>query len=143
MPQAAGPSSQEYWRPSNPEVARVIPSIRGICWQCGMDYSAGARFCHVCGGARERRSSGVATLQPEPVARRDAAFITLYQRLGLSKACLACLAVGLLFVLAALMTGVIYKVETFADWQAVQTWRIEWLLASAVTLLTGILLKKA
>jgi len=42
-----------------------------------------------------------------------------------------------------LMTGVIYKVETFADWQAVQTWRIEWLLASAVTLLTGILLKKA
>jgi len=28
------------------------------------------------------------------------------------------------------------------EWQAVQTWRIEWMLASVVALLTALLLKK-
>jgi hypothetical protein len=28
------------------------------------------------------------------------------------------------------------------EWQAVQTWRIEWMLASAVALLAALLLKK-
>jgi hypothetical protein len=35
-----------------------------------------------------------------------------------------------------------YTAATVLDWQAVQIWRIEWLLASAAAFLAGILLKK-
>jgi hypothetical protein len=37
---------------------------------------------------------------------------------------------------------VVYKEDTLVDWQAVQAWRIEWLLAAMAALLAGILLKK-
>jgi hypothetical protein len=53
-----------------------------------------------------------------------------------------CLVVAVIFALAAVLTGVIYREDTLVDWQAVQVWRIEWLLAAAVALLAGILLKK-
>jgi hypothetical protein len=45
-------------------------------------------------------------------------------------------------VVAAVMTGLVYSANTLVDWQAVQTWRIEWLLAAAVAFIAGILLKK-
>ncbi len=136
---AEGPR-QEYWRPSNPDVARVIPSIRGICWRCGMDYSPGARFCHFCGGARDPRG---AEPVPEPqTSSREDVVIGMYRRLGLSIPCLVLFVIGITFVIAAALTGIVYREDTLVDWQAVQMWRVEWLLASAVALLAGILLKK-
>ena len=45
-------------------------------------------------------------------------------------------------MVAALLTGILYKTDTLVDWQAVQLWRIEWLLASSAALLAGILLKR-
>jgi hypothetical protein len=39
-------------------------------------------------------------------------------------------------------TGFIYKADTLVDWQAIQVWRIEWLLAGCLAMLAGILLKK-
>ena len=139
MASPAGTSSQEYWRPSNPEVARVIPSVRGICWRCGMDYAPGARYCHFCGGARE-------ALNAEPMRDADKSpqpgeFENLLGRLGLSLPSMVFLVIGLVCALAALLTGAVYKQDTLVDWQAVQMWRIEWLLAAAVFLLAGILLK--
>jgi hypothetical protein len=140
MASPAGSKSQEYWRPSNPEIARVIPSIRDICWSCGADYTPGARFCHICGGTRDG-------LHPEPVrpvekrtAEENA--VSLVRTLGLSIPCAVFLIMGLAFALTALLSGVVYREDTLVDWQAVQTWRIEWLLASAVALLAGILLKR-
>jgi hypothetical protein len=41
-----------------------------------------------------------------------------------------------------LATGVIYKTGTLADWQAMQIWRIEWLLGASAALLAAILLKR-
>jgi len=46
-------------------------------------------------------------------------------------------------VLAAVGTGLVYTASTVLDWQAVQIWRIEWLLAAVVAFLGGILLKIA
>jgi hypothetical protein len=40
-----------------------------------------------------------------------------------------------------MMTGLIYSTSTLAEWQAVQTWRIEWLLATGVALLAAMLFK--
>jgi len=40
------------------------------------------------------------------------------------------------------MTGIIYTAATVLDWQAVQIWRVEWLLAAIGAFLVGILLKR-
>jgi hypothetical protein len=45
-------------------------------------------------------------------------------------------------VLGAILSGVIYRSATMLEWQAVQTWRIEWMLAAVVALLAALLLKK-
>jgi hypothetical protein len=140
MASAAKSSNQEYWRPANPDVARVIPSLRGICWQCGMDYAPGARFCHSCGDARE--GANVAPIPTSKEREQGSDLSGIFRQWGLSVPCLVCLAVALVFGLAALLTGVIYREDTLVDWQAVQTWRIEWLLGAVAALLAGILLKK-
>jgi|KBSMisStaDraftv2_1062788.scaffolds.fasta_scaffold285391_2 hypothetical protein len=139
MASPAGSTSQEYWRPSNPDVARLIPQVRGICWRCGMDYSPGARYCSFCGGAREALSAEPTPIRPqsEVVKKR----VKLW-RAGLSLPSFVCLAAALVFALAAVLTGVVYQQSTWVDWQAVQTWRMEWLLGAIVALLAGILLKK-
>jgi hypothetical protein len=140
MATAAGSTSQEYWRPSNPDVARVVTSIRGTCRRCGTDYSGGARYCHLCGAARDlRRDDDI----PQPEALQQASLTEAsHAKLGLSVACTAFLAIGIACALAAALTGVVYKEDTLVDWQAVQAWRIEWLLAAMAALLAGILLKK-
>lgn len=140
MASPAGTTSQEYWRPSNPEVARVIPTLRGICWRCGMDYAPGARYCHSCGGSRESLSD-----QPVPVSKPlppEHALSNFWRGTGLSVSSVICLAAALALALAAVVTGFVYREDTLVDWQAVQTWRIEWLLGSVVALLAGILLKR-
>ena len=53
------------------------------------------------------------------------------------------LSVGLICALAAIGTGLVYTADTVIDWQAVQIWRIEWLLAAIVAVLAGILLRAA
>lgn len=133
-------TSQEYWRPSNPNVARLIPEVRGICWRCGMDYSPGARYCSLCGGAREALSAEPTPIRPpseSPVTER-----AKHWQSNVSFPSFVCLAVALVLALAALLTGVVFRQDTLVDWQAVQTWRIEWLLGAVVVLLAGILLKK-
>ena len=47
------------------------------------------------------------------------------------------------FMLAAISVGLIYSVENLADFQAIQLWRIEWLLGAVVAFLAVILLKRA
>lgn len=140
MASAAESKSQEYWRPANPDVARVIPTLRGICWRCGMDYAPGARYCHSCGG--EREDSNVRMVHHPKEQETGAQLSGILQRAGLSLPCLICLAVAAVFALAAALTGAIYREDTLVDWQAVQVWRIELLLGSVVALLAGILLKK-
>lgn len=107
-----------------------------------MDYSPGARYCHFCGGARESLNSS-APVSAQPDTRIEPELARLYRRLGLTLPSLICLIAALVFGLAAVLTGLIYKEDTLMDWQAVQVWRIEWLLGAVVALLTGILLKKS
>jgi len=135
-------TSQEYWRPANPEVVRLFESAptAAACWRCGMEYSPAARFCHMCGSSRE------------PAPRNDSLRINKARaQQGLSwplsfhlpLTSLVCFLLGAGCVVGAGVIGAIYKTDTLVDWQAVQIWRIEWLLASLVALLAGLLLKKA
>jgi len=62
--------------------------------------------------------------------------------MGQTTASLVALLLGIFCIIAAIMTGFIYSATTVLDWQAVQIWRIEWLLAGVAMFAAGILLKK-
>jgi hypothetical protein len=62
--------------------------------------------------------------------------------LGLGTASLLAFVVGIACIVGALFTGVVYTAATVLDWQAVQIWRLEWLLGAAVAFIAGILLKR-
>jgi hypothetical protein len=68
--------------------------------------------------------------------------MTALRRHGPSIACLSFFVIGLACMIAAALTGVVYRAQTLVEWQAVQIWRIEWLLGAAAALLAGILLKR-
>ncbi len=131
---------QEYWRPPKPDVVRLAQPVLLdlICSHCGTEYPSGARFCHICGSDRDPRPSSVL---------RPAGFVDLLdmailrERLGLSVPCLMFFLVGMICMVAALLTGLIYRADTLIQWQAIQVWRVEWLLGGAAALLAGILLK--
>ena len=69
--------------------------------------------------------------------------VSLRQTLGLPTAALVSFAIGLLCVAGAIGVGLVFTVQTTLDWQAVQVWRIEWLLGASASFLAGILLKKS
>jgi hypothetical protein len=142
MPQAAGrSSSQEYWRSPNPEIMRLVSTMPApsACWHCGADYSPAAHFCHICGSQREK----AVTLDRDHEAAIGAEeSTTLLDQLGLTVSSLIFFLLGMACMVAALVTGILYKADTLVDWQAVQLWRIQWLLATSAALLAGILLKR-
>ncbi len=141
MAPLAGTKSQEYWRPPNPEVMRLVDptSTAAACWRCGTTYSPGARFCHICGSEREPLFT-TPTNEHESHAK-SIRLDDLRQR-GLSIASPLFFLIGLACIIAAVLTGFIYKAQTLVEWQAVQIWRVEWLLAAAAALLAGILLRQ-
>ncbi len=46
-------------------------------------------------------------------------------------------------MLLAIAVGFYFTAQTVLDWQAVQIWRIQWLLAAVAAFIAGILLKKS
>ena len=140
MAQTAHDTSQEYWRPVNPMVADVAQIPRVMCPNCGAEFVVGARFCHTCGG--ERAPTPVVARWPTKLAD-FVAIETIRRKLELSPGSLVFLILGLACMIGAVVTSLIYKTETLVDWQAVQVWRIEWLLGATAALLAGILLKKS
>ena len=141
MPPVAGRSSKEYWRSPNPEIMRLVSTMPAptSCWHCGADYAAAAHFCHICGSDREKPL----TVADDPnTAASSKEAIGLLDLLGLTVSSLIFFLLGMACMIAALVTGMVYKADTLVDWQAVQLWRIEWLLAASASLLAGILLKK-
>lgn len=61
---------------------------------------------------------------------------------GLPTAALIAFIIGLGCVAGAIGVSVFYKASNLAEFQAIQTWRIEWLLAATASFVAGILLKK-
>jgi zinc-ribbon domain len=141
MAQSAHSQSEEYWRPADPVTARIARPIMaaGLCPDCGAEYSTGDRFCHACGTERNRRP--VAASSPMTFADFfDLAVIR--QRCGLSVPSMVFFVLGITCLVIASVIGVLYKGETLVQWQALQFWRVEWLLGAAATMLAGILLKR-
>ena len=68
-------------------------------------------------------------------------FHEIKSRVGLSTASFIALVIGMACVAGALLVGLL-TVKTLVDWQAIQMYRVEWLLAATAAFVLGILLKK-
>lgn len=142
MAEAAHDVQQEYWRAPAPAAgpAEGGTGLRRqlVCQQCGTEFIVGARFCHVCGSEREAL---VGYNQNRWAQLLD--FGRIRDAIGLGTASLIAFIVGIGCVAAAIATGFMFTAGTVLDWQAVQIWRVEWLLGAAAAFLAGILLKKS
>jgi len=136
--------AQEFWHP--PVVPSEAPSqaLAGACKRCGTEFMVGARFCHVCGASRPEKVSKSAEHSWAQTLEllRVLEFHRIKEWFALSTASLIAFLIGVGCVLSAIAVGVIYSVESLADFQAIQLWRIEWLLAALAAFVAGILLRR-
>lgn len=126
---------EDFWKP--------LPSSRlqGIsgeplarCPRCQGEIVAGARFCHAC-GIEQTPDLAKPRLVPKPE------IISSTSAWEQGTASLIALVLGCVCLVAAVITGFLYKVTTLSDWQAIQLWRIEWLLGALALFAAGNLLK--
>lgn len=149
-------------------VQESAPTMAEACPRCGTEYLLGSRFCHACGGKRPLVMSSSEQADAMAVARfweqmvdhahtavaaipwrsikfpgwaRHLHFQAIKANLGLSTASLIAFVIGLGCVAGALLTGLL-TAKTLVDWQAIQFYRAEWLLAATAAFVAGILLKK-
>lgn len=130
---------QDYWQPPRGQAEAPVYHAQALaCPECGTEFVVGSRFCHVCGAEREAAGERGSRSFTEWLD-----FTRIREVVGLSAASLVCLIAGVVCVIAAIITGFIYTANTVLDWQAVQVWRIEWLLAATAAFVAGILLKRS
>ena len=127
-------TQREFWRPPVPQQDAASAACEG----CGTEFMVGARFCHVCGTARQ----GQAVASAGSNWTRYLEFHNIQQGLGLSTVSLIAFFIGVGCILFTILAGWIYGVRTILDWQAVQALRIEALLGAIAAFVAGILLKK-
>jgi hypothetical protein len=150
-----------------------IPTMAEACSRCGSEFLLGSRFCHTCGGSRPEAMSATARQDAAEMANLWAwavmktrmactdvvsgkvfrsielpewlsylHFHAIQRWVGLSTASLIAFVIGLGCVAAALLEGLVSP-KTLVDWQAIQFYRAEWLLAATAAFVAGILLKKS
>ncbi|MEY2412058.1 MAG: hypothetical protein QOD84_664, partial [Acidobacteriaceae bacterium] len=138
MSQAVRTSRSLFW--TSPALASLTA---GKCADCDTEFLASSFFCHACGASRARSNpSPVAVLTRHLELFRALEFQNIQRKIGLPLPALISFFAGVGCVLATLLVGVIYSARNFADFQAIQLWRMEWLLGAVAAFVAGILLKK-
>lgn len=131
-------AQHEYWRPPAGQAGAAVPNMVEACDGCGTEFMVGARFCHVCGTVRQAQAQAL----PSHGWPRYLEFHSIKQGLGLSTASLVAFLIGLGCALAALACSFIYSERNVLEWQAVQIYRLQWLLAAVAAFVCGLLLRK-
>ena len=131
------PEKRDHSSVITAERPKQTTASRGdVCQHCGTEFVVRSPYCRMCGWRSE-------TYEAQEITKASKLdFHALRRRLNLSTAALICFIAGLGSLSAAATVGFIYSANTLVDWQAIQIWRIEWLLAAAVALLCGILLNR-
>ncbi len=131
---------QEFWKPAMAPRQEVSPAetTEHVCQECGTDFVLGSRFCYVCGSDRNANLANTTVTGLQAWVDLD----SLRESLGQTTASLIALVLGCACVIAAIVTGFVFTATTLLDWQAVQLWRIEWLLGAVAMFAAGFLLKK-
>jgi hypothetical protein len=137
MAEAVDQARHEFWRPPMPTSVAVTPSERSATCSCGTEFIVSSLYCHACGAKR-------ADLNPIHAFEIPgwAELVSLGGRLGLTMPATIAFLVGVLCVSGALAVSLFFSARTALDWQAVQLWRIEWLIAAIAAFVAGCLLKK-
>jgi hypothetical protein len=93
---------------------------------------------------RNTARSAAATWQkiPFPAWLRYLHFHEIKRWVGLPTVSLIAFMIGLGCVAGAIGVSLFYKASNFGEFQAIQLWRIEWLLGATTAFVAGILLKK-
>jgi len=142
MGEVANQVQHEFWRPpmqpaaSDPATIQVLSQA---CRRCGTEFIVSSRFCHACGASRPELNAGSRIMEMPGLAELSA----LGERLGLTTASLIAFLIGTICIVGALAVGVVFSARTVLDWQAIQIWRIEWLLGAIAAFVAGRLLKKS
>ena len=120
---------------STATMAPESPVRHDLCQHCGAEFVVDSPFCRMCGRAKDGAAAG------EKKSFWNALdFSWLQRRLGLSLGAMICFVLGLACIGAAIATGFLYTVTNLAEWQAIQAWRSQWLVAAGVAFICGILL---
>jgi hypothetical protein len=142
MEEVANQVQHEFWRPpmqTTASDAGAIQELSEACRRCGTEFIVSSRFCHACGASRPELNAGSRIMDMPGLAELSA----LGERLGLTTAPLISFLVGTVCIVGALAVGVVFSARTLLDWQAIQIWRIEWLLGAIAAFGAGRLLKKS
>ncbi len=137
MSEVVNQVQHEFWRPPTSEVA-IGHDRSETCHDCGTEFIVGSRFCHTCGTSRP----GLAAAHTIEIPGLTE-IVALGTRLGLTTPSLVAFLFGVFCLVGALGVGIIFAARTALDWQAIQLWRIEWLLAAIAGFGAGCLLKKS
>ena len=133
-------AQQEFWRPPLVHPA-AEPALAEACRRCGTEFMVGAAFCHICGLGRHRALANSSSGWTANLGfLRALEFSNIKKWFGLPLASLAAFLVGAAFMIVALTMGLL-SVHDFSDFEAIQLWRIQWLMAACAAFLAGILLK--
>ncbi|MGO9862046.1 MAG: hypothetical protein ACLPLR_00420 [Terriglobales bacterium] len=141
MEEAVDQAQHEFWRAPIAAAGDFVDLAesdeRSATCRCGTEFIVSSLYCHVCGvrrpglnGRRALRIPGLAELA------------ALRERLGLTTLALVAFLLGVLCVMGSLSVSVFFSARTVLDWQAIQLWRIEWLLGAVVAFAAGCLFKK-
>jgi hypothetical protein len=115
--------------------AHADAAVLARVWEQGVARvsSVAAGWAETCGKVWDRIQV--------PVWVQHLHFHEIQSWVGLSTASLVAFVIGLGCVAGALLVGLL-TAKTFVDWQAIQFYRAEWLLAATAAFVAGILLKK-
>ena len=137
MAEMATPTRQEFWQPPATEVP-AGPERSQTCEECRTEFIVGSRYCHSCGASRPMNAATTIAADVPGVVE-----VTRFgKRLGLAAPPLIAFLFGAFCLAAALSVGILFTAHNTLDWQAIQLWRIEWLLAAIAAFAAGLLLKK-
>ena len=143
MAEAIDQTQHEFWRPPMPAPEAVVgrgrSDERSATCRCGTEFLVSSLYCHACGASRPDPGVGIVRRMEIPGLAELAA---LGARLGLTTPALIAFLFGVLCVVGALAVSVFFSARTLLDWQAIQLWRIEWLIAAVAAFAAGCLLKK-
>jgi hypothetical protein len=127
----------EFWTP--PAAQIVASQVRSqTCEDCQTEFIVGSRYCHCCGASRPQQSLERVVEIPGLTE-----LSSLRIRLGLTTPSLIAFFVGAFCLVGAVSVGILFTARTALDWQAIQLWRIEWLLGAIAGFVAGALLKKS
>jgi ribosomal protein L37E len=130
----------EFWRPPANQPA-TEPALADACRRCGTEFMVGAAFCHICGSGRHHASANPARSWMkyfEFVRALD--FARARNWFGLPLPSLCAFLAGVVFLIVALTMGLM-SVHDYSDFEAIQLWRMQWLMVAIAAFVAGILLK--